>query len=243
MVAESSSGHPLDNAVWASLTGGHEGKAEVVGSARRYHPDVSEFAAVECFTGGSWADLARLAGPAGRVVLFRDVVPPPPPGWTEQTRGAATQMVLPAGALLDPPSDLAVVPIGRGDLAQVLDLVALAKPGPFRSRTVDMGRFWGSFEDGRLVALAGERLHPDGFTEISAVCTHPDHRRRGLGAAVTHRVATELVEEGLVPFLHVATQNEVAQRVYEGLGFEVRRSVEFVVTGPMVGAARGQAPT
>jgi len=229
---EAARGHPLDNAVWASLTGRHAAQAEVTGMARRYPTDQSLFAAVDRLTEESWADLGRLAGPAGRIVLFRDVVPPAPPGWTERDRGTGIQLVLPDGALRDPPSDLAVVPIGHHDLAQVLDLVALARPGPFRSRTVDMGRFWGSFEDGRLVALAGERLHPDGFTEISAVCTHPDHRRRGLGAAVTHRVAAELVEEGLVPFLHVATQNQVAQRVYESLGFEVRRSVEFVLTGP-----------
>jgi predicted GNAT family acetyltransferase len=108
-------------------------------------------------------------------------------------------------------------------------LVEITQPGPFRPATVQLGRYYGHFEGDRLVAMAGERLRRHGFTEVSAVCTHPDFQRQGLASALTHRVASTIFEEGRHPFLHVAASNERALRVYEDLGFRQRRLVDFAL--------------
>lgn len=115
------------------------------------------------------------------------------------------------------------------DVPQMLALVAATEPGPFRPRTIEMGRYYGHFDGARLVAMAGERLHLDGFTEISAVCTHPDARGRGLASGITGVVAEGIFERDEQPFLHVAENNAGALRVYEGLGFVRRRVVEFAL--------------
>ena len=104
----------------------------------------------------------------------------------------------------------------------------LNRPGPFRPRTIELGNYYGIYEDGALVAMAGERLQTPEFTEVSAVCTHPDARGRGLAAALSHRVATGILARGQTPILHVAQANVGARRVYERLGFVVRRDLEFV---------------
>lgn len=223
--------HPLDNAVWAALTTAHSELAEVAGRARRYPPEVSVWAGVDLLDEGGWADLAMLVGPSTGVALFRAAVPDPPPGWTVHHRGTGHQMTVSAAALepsfttIDEP-ELRL--LGPDDVGEVLALVELTRPGPFAERTMEMGRYWGHLDpDDRLVALAGERLHLDGHTEISAVCTHPDARGRGLAAALTRRVALGILERGEVPFLHVAEGNDAARRVYERLGFRTRRDLEF----------------
>jgi predicted GNAT family acetyltransferase len=109
----------------------------------------------------------------------------------------------------------------------MLELVAAASPGPFRDRTHDLGHYVGIREDGRLVAMAGERLRLPGYTEISAVATLPSHRRRGLAAVLVRSIAAGIAAEGAVPFLNVAAQNETAIRLYIALGFRIRRELHF----------------
>jgi predicted GNAT family acetyltransferase len=117
--------------------------------------------------------------------------------------------------------------LGPDDVGEVLALVELTRPGPFAERTMEMGRYWGHLDEhDRLLALAGERLHLDGYTEISAVCTHPDARGRGLASALTRQVALGILERGETPFLHVAVTNDAARLVYERLGFRLRRDLE-----------------
>ena len=109
----------------------------------------------------------------------------------------------------------------------MIALVALTEPGPFRPRTIELGGYIGIFHDDELVAMAGQRLRPPGYCEVSAVCTHPDARRRGYASIVTTRVATAIAERGETPFLHVASDNVTAKAVYEQIGFTVRRTVRF----------------
>jgi GNAT superfamily N-acetyltransferase len=222
--------HPLDNAAWHALGTRHAELAETEGRARRYPVDVSVFSAVDVVDDGGWRDLHALAGPAGGVTLFRAEIPSPPAGWTEHRRGHGRQMTVTADALAAPAGDDRERSrrLDGDDIGEVLALVALTSPGPFVERTLEMGRYWGSFDDdGRLVAMAGERLHLDGWTEISAVCTHPDARGRGLAAALTHRVAVGILERDETPFLHVVVGNDAALRVYRRLGFTERRLVEY----------------
>lgn len=220
----------LDNAVWHALTTRHGRFAEAVGGAARYHPDVSVFGALSAPVERAWSDLASLVGPDGHAVLFGPDLPEPPPGWTSHGGGEGHQMVL---------EDLAAVTIpdarrlGADDVGEMLALVELTKPGPFSVRTVELGNYFGVFEGGDLIAMAGERLRLPGYCEISAVCTHPDWRGRGLAAGLTTLVAQGIVERGDTPFLHHAADNDPARRVYEALGFEFRRAVTWsVISSP-----------
>jgi ribosomal protein S18 acetylase RimI-like enzyme len=219
---------PLDNAVWYALTTHHAGFAEVVGTARRYRPDVSVFGAVEHFDDDAWRDLAALVGPGRPAVLFRPSLPEPPPGWTRLGGGVGHQMVLRELAAVDVPDARS---LGPDDAPEMMALVELTRPGPFAARTVELGGYVGVFDDGQLVAMAGERLRVPGCCEISAVCTRPDHRGRGLAAGLTALVARAVLARGEQPFLHHASDNDPARRVYESLGFEFRREVEFAAFG------------
>ena len=111
----------------------------------------------------------------------------------------------------------------------MLALVELTKPGPFSKRTPELGSYLGIHEDGKLVAMAGERLKPYGYTEISAVCTHPDYRGRGYASSLVTVLIERIAGRNEIPFLHVRKENVDAIRVYEKLGFKTRRKINIVV--------------
>ena len=118
-----------------------------------------------------------------------------------------------------------VVRLGDADVEEMMSLVALTEPGPFYEKTNQLGTYIGAREEGRLIAMAGERLRAPGVSEISAVCTHPDARRRGLAAKLTMDMVSEIRERDQLPLLHVATSNTPAIKVYEQLGFRVRTEI------------------
>lgn len=196
-----------------------------------YPADVAPFHAVDALDGGGWASLAELVGPGGAAVLFRAGVGPLPGGWELLWQDRAHQLVLDDLALVEAvEAPVGRRRLGRDDVADMLALVELSRPGPFLARTVELGGYVGVRDgDGRLVAMAGERLALEGFTEVSAVCTHPDAQRRGLGAALTAEVSRAIAARGDIPFLHVAQANDQARRVYEALGFRLRCMVDVVV--------------
>ncbi|MCX5195404.1 GNAT family N-acetyltransferase [Streptomyces sp. NBC_00249] len=225
--------HVLDNPAWASLSGPHAAFAERAGAhaspagpafAARYAPDVAPFSALaDPADPRSWEALRSLAG-AGGVVSLSGVLTPPA-GW--ETVGAIEGVQLVDVALRAEPAPEAVR-LGPGDVPEVLELIALTKPGPFLPRTVELGTYLGIRHQGRLVAMAGERLRPPGWTEISAVCTRPDHRGRGLATRLVRAVAAGIRDRGDVPFLHTAAHNTAAVRLYESIGFAVRRRPTFM---------------
>ncbi|WP_310742345.1 GNAT family N-acetyltransferase [Microbispora sp. H13382] len=216
--------HLLDNPVWASLTGPHARFAERYGNALRYPDDVSPFFALPGEPGpADWNDLAALAGP-GAIVPVTGGALAPPDGWEVVAQGAGVQLT---GDDVIPAPDEEAVRLGPADVPEMLDLVARTQPGPFRPRTVEMGTYLGIRRDGALVAMAGERLHPPGWTEISAVCTDPAYRRQGLASRLVPAVAAGIRARGETPFLHAAASNTSAIRVYEGLGFHLRRRTTF----------------
>ena len=214
----------LDNVTWHALTTRQADVAERVGAAARFQPDVSVFAALGAPVDGAWSDLGSLVGPGGHAVLFCADVPDAPAGWTRLGDGIGHQMVLGELASVDAPNARR---LGPDDAGEMLALVELTQPGPFCVRTVELGNYSGVFDGGALVAMAGERLQLPGYTEISAVCTHPDWRGRGLAAGLSALVARGILERGNTPFLHHAADNEPARRVYEALGFEFRREVGY----------------
>ncbi|MFD0352251.1 GNAT family N-acetyltransferase [Streptomyces sp. NPDC127110] len=223
--------HVLDNAAWASLSGAHSAFAEhpqgaPPGACRaaRYDPDVSPFAALaDPADPRSWADLAVLVG-AGRIAALSGVLTPPE-GW--ETVGSVDGVQLVDTSLRAEHAPEAVR-LGPADVPEMLALTGLTKPGPFLPRTVELGTYLGIRHRDRLVAMAGERLHPPGWTEISAVCTRPGYRGRGLATRLVRAVAAGIRERGEIPFLHTSAANTGAVRLYESIGFTVRRRPFFM---------------
>lgn len=215
--------HVLDNPAWAALTGPHRHLAEIVGSAARYRTDVSPFAAIaDADDPRSWADLAALVGPGNSFALAG--VPQLPEGWGTGQSGQGVQLV--ATSLRDEEDEEAEL-LGPADIPDMLDLVARTKPGPFLARTIELGAYYGIRRGGALVAMAGERLRPPGWTEISAVCTDPGHRGQGLATRLVRHVAAGIRGRGDTPFLHAAAVNTEAIRLYEAIGFTLRRGTPF----------------
>ncbi|MER5430058.1 GNAT family N-acetyltransferase [Streptomyces sp. NPDC002588] len=212
--------HVLDNAVWAALTGPHAHLAERLGRAARYPADVYAFAALaDPGDPAAWADLHTLAGP-GTPVRIKPVERVPD-GWELLGGGEGVQLVATEELRTEPAPE--AVRLGPDDVPEILDLVARTRPGPFLRRTVVLGGYLGIRHRGRLIAMAGERLRLPGWTEISAVCTDPGHRGRGLGTRLIRAVGHGIRERGDVPFLHAAAGNTPAIRLYESLGFLLRR--------------------
>jgi ribosomal protein S18 acetylase RimI-like enzyme len=237
-------GGVLDNPVWHSLTGPRRDLAERHGQAARFDPAVSPFAALpDDAAPEAWADLADLVGPGGSAILLRRTVEAPP-GWEEDFRLIGAQMV--AGPALDTAVDgggPVPEPLGEGDTEDAMALIAAAPPGPFLPGTLRFGGYRGVRIGGRLVAMAGERMRVPGYTEVSAVCTHPDARGRGLGSLLTRTVVAGIRARGEEAFLHVAEFNTDAIRLYEALGFVLRSTFEVADLRPTgVSGATAPAP-
>lgn len=217
--------HPLDNPVWSSLATVHAHLAEGSGDGRRFPADVSPFCGVADHDDPTgWHDLAAVAGP-GVSLLLPALSATPPEGFAVTANLPGVQLV--ATGALRTEHDPVAVELGPDDVPEMLDLVSRTQPGPFAQRTRLLGRYLGVREDGRLLAMAGERLHPDGATEISAVCTDPSARGRGLATRLIRAVAQGVRDRDELPFLHAAAHNTGAIRLYESLGFELRRTIDF----------------
>lgn len=210
----------LDDPIGASLRGPHADLALRRGQALCYPRDVSPFAAPPDDPRG-WQDLADLLG-AGSTAIVATLHPELPTGWALEEELPGVQMVDtgPVAAAARPDPDAVV--LTHADVPDILDLVARTRPGPFGPRTITLGRYLGIREGGRLVAMAGERLRPPGWTEVSAVCTDPDHRGRGLAARLVLAVAAGIQERGEAVFLHTTAANSRAIQLYEHLGFRIR---------------------
>jgi ribosomal protein S18 acetylase RimI-like enzyme len=216
--------HPLDNPAWAALTGPHAGLGTVHGLVRRYDSEIAPFAAMEELTPAGFADLVGSMTEAGVVLVTPGVLEPPETLDVVLTM-VGMQMIAPRLNAADcgwPAEEL-----GADDVPAILELVALTKPGPFARRTREMGRYVGFFDSERLVAMAGERMRLPGYTEVSAVCTHPDYRGRGFAGQLVSAIADGVLQRGEVPMLHVVGGNHAAIKLYEALGFAKRSDVQF----------------
>jgi ribosomal protein S18 acetylase RimI-like enzyme len=219
--------HVLDNVVWHALTGPHATLAEPAVHAARYQPDVSVFGAVDDDAmPEAWDELAALVGPGGGVVVTRTDLKVPDE-WSTFRHMACRQMWLLGELAPDPRSGaleagVDILVLGSDDVPEMLTLVGRTKPGPFVTRTIELGTYIGVREGGELVAMAGERMHPTGFTEISAVCTDESQRGRGLASQLVRVIVAGIRARGETPFLNLTIENEPAHRLYDALGFETR---------------------
>ncbi|MCW6529712.1 GNAT family N-acetyltransferase [Sphingomonas lycopersici] len=216
--------HPLDRCAWSALNGRHSPFAIIRGGARRYDLAYGVFAAVADQSDASLAGLADLIAEQGDVALLEADPPARIPGVAVVSQDLGVQMVAPQ-LTPGPRVDFAIVPLSEADAPAMRALTALTEPGPFFARTHQLGDFVGVKIDGELIAMAGERMKPDGFTEVSGVCTHPDHRGRGYAGALMRHVATRILGRGETPFLHAYAANTGAIALYEALGFTLRREV------------------
>lgn len=213
--------HPLDRPIWSALTTRQASLAVGANGALRFAPGYGVFAASVDQSLESLAAMAALERPEGVICTVEAAPIPVPPGLAVVKEATLLQMALTA---LTPGgrADIAVEALTEADAPAMLALATLTEPGPFFAKTHRLGDFFGVKQDGRLLAMAGERMKPDGFTEVSGVCAHPDARGRGYAGALMRTVIERILARGETAFLHSYADNVGAIALYRALGFEVR---------------------
>lgn len=194
------------------------------GKCRFIDPEMGFFAGLPSYEPEDIQRLHAACAPGQRVILFTPEHIPLNDNWLVLNDHELLQMVWQSEAK-DVINSRQLIELEEKDIPAMLELTALTKPGPFLSRTIDFDGYFGVFEGGKLISMAGKRLSPDPFVEISAVCTHPDFLGKGLSAHVIQGVIAEILAEGKTPFLHVYPENTPAVKVYRKLGFESRKSL------------------
>jgi predicted GNAT family acetyltransferase len=220
--------HVLDRPAISTLIGRQSHLAVRRGGAIRMHPDFGLFAGTLDDSTQSAADLSALVREMGTVGLVELTTPLAPPGTRIVSSSPCLQMVAETVA---PAWDVAfdMLPLGDADAAEMLALATLTKPGPFFSRTHQLGDFIGVRVAGQLVAMAGQRMRPNGYTEASGVCVHPDHRGKGYAARLLREVTATILATGEKAFLHSYADNVTAIGLYESLGYRGRVEVMFTI--------------
>jgi ribosomal protein S18 acetylase RimI-like enzyme len=227
MSVSATSTHPLDRPIWSALTTRQQALAEGGGLARRYPFAIAPFAATADASPQSFAALSALMSRSEFAVLFTTDPVVPPAEFRIALAETGEQMIgAPADGAI---RGVEVVMLGADDAAAMVELAELTKPGPFTLRTHELGTFLGIRIDGQLVAMVGERMKPANYTEITAVCVHPDHRGRGYAQALLAAISRQIVARGEIPFLHVFSHNEPAIALYRRQGMEIRRRLHVTV--------------
>jgi len=219
------SAHPeLDNPFWSSLASVHRDLALRAGEVSRYPRDYAPFLGVADAQAEVKAHLEALIAP-GESVLLLGVVPHVGNGMHLEAFHPLAQMV--CEAPIEMIAGPEIIELGEAHRADVLALTALVYPHYFRPRTMDMGRYYGIYREGRLAAMIGERLGTDSAREMSAICTHPDFAGLGYARRLTAMLTNATLRHGHLPFLHVSYENPRAKRLYEQIGFRLRRDIPF----------------
>jgi predicted GNAT family acetyltransferase len=214
----------LDRPVWSALTTRWARIAEGDARARRVDRDYGVFGAAADRSAENLAALAALVPEQGEIWLVEREDWPAPPGTRFARRAECVQMIC-DGLSPGKAPGFEIVELGEHDAPAMYDLAMLTKPGPYAAHTNRLGEFIGVKQDGRLIAMAGERMKMPGLSEVSGVCTHPDHRGRGYAGALMRVVAERMLARGESPWLHAYASNTGAIALYESLGFRLHGTV------------------
>ncbi len=227
MSVSGTSSHPLDRPIWTALTSRQQGLAEGGALARRYPPAIAPFADMADMSSESFAALGALMSGSELAVLFTPDPVTAPAEFKLLLAETGEQMIgTPAASAIH---GVEPITLGADDVPDMMTLTELTKPGPFSARTHELGIFLGIRIDGELVAMAGERMKPANYTEMTAVCVHPSHRGRGYGQLLLATISRQISTRGEIPFLHVFSNNTSAIALYRRQGMEIRRRLHVTV--------------
>jgi ribosomal protein S18 acetylase RimI-like enzyme len=216
--------HVLDNPIWQALLTGNKQWANGSEQAKYINRELGFFAGLRSNSEEELMDLMDRVSAKSRFILFTPEELSVPKGWRIALKKELLQMVYahqqPPAAALDE-----LTPLHDKDVPAMLELTALTNPGPFLSRTIDFGHYEGIFKENKLVAMTGQRLKPDPYIEVSAVCTHPAHTGKGYAAKLVASQVRHILAASRIPFLHVYPDNTGACKLYEKLGFHTRKQL------------------
>jgi ribosomal protein S18 acetylase RimI-like enzyme len=211
----------LDNPIWQALISGNKLMAEGAENVKYFPADIAPFAGLKDFDQDSFKLLFDLIPKERELVMITAANIEIPPFWNISRKMTLFQMIFNHPKKQTEVNEK-IVPLKKRHVPEMLDLTKLTNPGPFSRRTIEFGNYTGIFSGRNLVAMAGQRLHPDPYVEISAVCTYPDHAGKGYGTALIQKHVHDVLNAGNIPFLHVRESNEPAIKLYKSLGFEIR---------------------
>ena len=216
----------LHNPVFNALSSGDKQLSLGTGAVKFFDDEVSPFAGFEESYTNGFAELHELL-PPGRKILY--AIPTPiisPRGWQVQHDIKGLQFIYEGDHAIKNEFEN-VVPLTEMHIKEMVELATLTKPGPFGTGTIKFGYYHGIFNDGKLVAMTGQRLHVENYTEISAVCTHPEHTGKGYANTLMQHQLQLILQQGQQPFLHVREDNDRAIAIYQRLGFTISRPMNF----------------
>jgi ribosomal protein S18 acetylase RimI-like enzyme len=221
--------HPLDAVIWRALTSVQKSLAEGDKRARRYPVAIAPFAATIDTEPVSFRSLLALVRGDDQIALFTTAEVEPPSAFSVTRRDSVDQMVFEHAGTRAAKSEAPIVALGVADVPQMLALASATQPGPFGPRTVELGDYIGIRRRGVLVAMAGERMRLDGFTEISTVCVEPAYRGHGFAVDLVRSLVSSIAARSEIPILHVFSSNHPAIALYRKLGFALRRQMHLAV--------------
>jgi ribosomal protein S18 acetylase RimI-like enzyme len=219
--------HPLDNPVWTALTTAQAHWAQKSPLARRFPAEIGPLAGFETPTREAYESLGELFPASGIAAICLDEPPELPATWILHEIAPMLQMIYTGCKLPPPVTDF--IELTAADAPEMLALATLTKPGPFAIRTHELGDFIGIKRGGKLAAMAGERLRAPGYTEVSAVCTHPDEVGHGYARGLMVEIMCRILVRSETPFLHVRSQNQRAIELYHRLGYVDRHLFQLTI--------------
>ncbi len=215
----------LDNPIWHALNSGSKDHSRGNHRVRYMQRDKGLFVGFRSYTEAAWADLEGWIDEGDSIILFTPGEVAIPAPWSTKFHRPISQMVFDSKEVPPPEKHPRSVPLSAADVPAMSSLTSLTNPGPFFAKTIELGYFGGIFQEGRLAAMTGQRLRPDPYVEVSAVCTHPDFLGRGFASELVRNQVRSILDESKIPFLHVHRDNYGAVRLYGKLGFSLRREM------------------